>query len=93
MIFILLSWLKNNVTSEGRLIIRKYFLAFISLKMTSVFLLETFLEQLEQMGLAIENLRCQGEDKGITLKEKENCLQNSTGHSVFLDPRNVHSLK
>ena len=88
----------DNEMSEPKVIIREQFLVFVpqSLQVTaSAYIAETLLEQLEQMGLPIEDMHGQGYDNGSYMKGKENGEQKrivAINPHAFFAPCNAHSL-
>ena len=79
-----------------QIIIREHFWGFVPLTATTgAFITETFIEQLEQMGLAITNLRGQSYDNQSNMKGKEKGVQNRVlqiNPCAFFVPCNSHSL-
>ena len=59
--------------------VREHFLGCVPLQEATVaFMAETVLEELKEMELCIDNLRCQGYDNGSKMKGKHNGVQNKT---------------
>ncbi|XP_047137586.1 zinc finger MYM-type protein 1-like [Hydra vulgaris] len=69
--------LESPTSHDGDLVkIKEHFLGFIPVeKSTGGFLTKTFIEQLENFNLPIENLRGQGYDNGSNMRGKENGVQ------------------
>lgn len=78
-----------------KMTIREHFLGFIPLQeSTGAFIAETLIEQLQKMGLPLENLRGQGYDNGSNMKGKQNGAQRKIldlNPRAFFVPCSAHS--
>ena len=77
------------------IIVKEHFVGFVPLKHTTgVFMADTILHQLEELGLAVDNLCGQGYDNGSNMKGKDNAIQRKLmdiNLCVFFIPCNAHT--
>nr|XP_022921013.1 zinc finger MYM-type protein 1-like [Onthophagus taurus] len=86
----------DEETQQPDVVIREHFLGFVPLQETTgAFISKTIVDELEQMGLQIDNLRGQGYDNGSNMKGKINGVQRKIiekNPRAFFVPCNAHSL-
>nr|XP_022911220.1 zinc finger MYM-type protein 1-like [Onthophagus taurus]XP_022911221.1 zinc finger MYM-type protein 1-like [Onthophagus taurus]XP_022911222.1 zinc finger MYM-type protein 1-like [Onthophagus taurus]XP_022911223.1 zinc finger MYM-type protein 1-like [Onthophagus taurus] len=86
----------DEETQQPDVVIREHFLGFVPLQETTgAFISKTIVDELEQMGLQIDNLRGQGYDNGSNMKGKINGVQRKIIEKnlrAFFVPCNAHSL-
>lgn len=88
---------KEPEVSQHQVCIKESFLGFVPLKETTgAFMTETLVDELQNVGLQIDNLRGQGYDNGSNMKEKHNGVQQRVldmNPRAFFVPCSAHSLK
>ena len=88
---------KEPEVSQHQVCIKESVLGFVPLKETTgAFMTETLVDELQNVGLQIDNLRGQGYDNGSNMKEKHNGVQQRVldmNPRAFFVPCSAHSLK
>ena len=84
------------INDDADVQVREHFLSFVPLEETTgAFMTDVLLQQFEEMGLLLDNLRGQGYDNGSNMKGKENGVQRrilDKNPRAFFVPCNAHSL-
>ncbi|XP_076039330.1 zinc finger MYM-type protein 1-like [Oratosquilla oratoria] len=87
---------KEPEVSQHQVSIKEFFLGFVPLKETTgAFMTETLVDELQNVGLQIDNLRGQGYDNGSNMKGKHNGVQQRVldmNPRAFFVPCSAHSL-
>ena len=87
---------KEPEVSQHQVCIKESFLGFVPLKETTgAFMTETLVDELQNVGLQIDNLRGQGYDNGSNMKGKHNGVQQRVldmNPRAFFVPCSAHSL-
>ncbi|XP_076059600.1 zinc finger MYM-type protein 1-like [Oratosquilla oratoria] len=87
---------KEPEVSQHQVCIKEFFLGFVPLKETTGgFMTETLVDELQNVGLQIDNVRGQGYDNGSNMKGKHNGAQQRVldmNPRAFFVPCSAHSL-